>query len=163
VDFPDPPTVDLFFSDLRIDDAGVEHVKLLDDPYHLVAPRGRFLDGPVDLSELDGAPMVAWPPDCAQPALQEALTTNDIHPRIVVHAAANETVLSMTRAGNPPRLAIQAAGATTDEGLSIHALRPPIAQRSIYLVRQAHRTPSPLAARATQLATKIAENLEDSQ
>jgi DNA-binding transcriptional LysR family regulator len=167
VDFPDPSTVDLFFSDLRIDDAGVEHVKLLDDPYHLVAPRGRFLDGPVDLSELDGAPMVAWPPDCAQPALQEALATNDIHPRIVVHAAANETVLSMTRAGLGsailPRLAIQAAGATTDEGLSIHALRPPIAQRDIYLVRQAHRTPSPLAARATQLAAKIAENLEYSQ
>lgn len=167
VDFPDPSTVDLFFRDLRIDDAGVEHLKLLDDPYHLVAPRGRFPDGPVDLAELDGAPMVAWPPDCAQPALHEALATNNIHPRIVFHAAGNETVLSMARAGLGsailPRLAIQAAGTTTDERLSIHALRPPIAHREIYLVRQANRTPSPLAARATQLAAKIAEELESKQ
>lgn len=111
--------------------------------------------------------MVAWPPDCAQPALQEALATNDIHPRIVFHAAGNETVLSMARAGLGsailPRLAIQAAGATTDQDLSIHALRPPIAPREIYLVRQAYRTPSPLATRATQLAAKIAANLEETQ
>lgn len=164
VDFPHPSTVDLLFYDLHIDDPSVEHIKLLDDPYHLVAPRGRFPDGPVDLAELDGAPMVAWPPDCAQPALQQALTTNGIHPQIVFHAAGNETVLSMTRAGLGsailPRLAIQAASATTDKRLSIHTLHPPIPQREIYLVRQAHRTPSPLAARATQLATHIAENLE---
>lgn len=167
VNSPDPSTVDLLFYDLRIDDASVEHIKLLDDPYHLVAPRGCFPDGPVDLAELDGAPMVAWPPDCAQPTLQDALTTNGIHPRIVFHAAGNETVLSMARAGlGPtilPRLAIQAAGATTDQDLSIHALRPPIAPRQIYLVRQAHRTPPPLAARATQLAAKIAEDLEETQ
>jgi DNA-binding transcriptional LysR family regulator len=164
-DFPDPSTVDLLFRDLRIDDANVEHVKILDDPYRLAAARGRFPDGPVDLSELDGAPIVAWPPDCAQPAVQEALATNGIHPRIVSRAAGNETVLSMVRVGLGlailPRLAIQAAGATTDQALSIHALRPPIPQREIYLARQAGRTPSPLAARAAELAAKIAKNLEE--
>ncbi|WP_216216678.1 LysR family transcriptional regulator [Amycolatopsis aidingensis] len=161
-EFPDLSTVDLLFYDLPIDDPGVEHVKLLDDPYHLVAPRGRFPDGPVDLSELDGAPMVAWPPDCAQPALEEELATNGIHPRIVFRAAGNETVLSMVRAGLGsailPRLAIQAADTTTGRDLSIHALRPQVAQREIYLVRHAYRTPSPLAARAAQLAAEIAAN-----
>lgn len=66
-----------------------------------MAPRERFADRPVDLAELDGTPMVAWPPDCAQPALQETLASNGIHPRIVFvfRAAGNETVLSMARAG----------------------------------------------------------------
>jgi len=162
VDFPDPFTVDLLFRDLHIDDAGIEHIKLFDDPYHLVAPGGAFRDGPVELSELDGAPMIAWPPDCAQPAVEESLAINDIHPRIVFRAVGNETVLSMVRAGLGsailPRLAIEAAGARTDQGLGIHALRPAIPHREIYLVRQADRTLSPLAARATQLTMEIAKN-----
>jgi len=167
VDFPDPSTVDLLFHDLHIDDASIDHIKLFDDPYHLVAPGGTFRDGPVELSELDGAPMIAWSPDCAQPALEESLATNDIHPRIVFRAVGNETVLSMVRAGLGsailPRLAIEAAGARTDQGLSIHALRPAIPQREIYLVRQAGRTLSPLADRATQLAIQIAKNFAETQ
>ncbi|MFI7000409.1 LysR family transcriptional regulator [Nocardia sp. NPDC050175] len=158
-EFPDLSTVDLLFYDLPVD--GVEHIKLLDDPYHLVAPSGRFPVGPVDLSELDRAPMIAWPPDCAQPALEQALADGGIHHEFVFRAAGNETVLSMVRAGLGsailPRLAIH--GAITDQGLSIHALRPTIAPREIYLVRQARRTPSPLAARAAQLAAKIATDI----
>ena len=91
--------VDLRFSDLRIDDADVECRKLLDDPYRLVSPRGHFPDGPVDLPQLDGAPMVAWPPDCAQPAVEQALAAAGVHPEIVFRAAGNEAVLSMVRAG----------------------------------------------------------------
>lgn len=163
----DLSTVDLLFYDLHIDDGDVEQLKLLDDPYYLVAPRGRFPEGPVELAELDGAPMVAWPPDCAQPALEDALANSGVHPRIVFRAAGNEAVLAMVRAGLGtailPGLAIYGAGAASDETLSVHTLRPPITPREIYLLRQAHRTPSPLAARATQLAAKIAENLEETQ
>jgi hypothetical protein len=43
------------------------HVKLLDDPYLLVATDGAFPDGPVPLTQLDCAPMVAWPLTCDQP------------------------------------------------------------------------------------------------
>lgn len=160
---PDLSAVDLLFSDHRIDDAHVEQLKLLDDPYHLVSSPGRFPDGPVALAELDGAPMVAWPPDCAQPAVEKGLISNGINPQIVFRAAGNEAVLSMVRAGLGsvilPGLAIHAAGAAVDEALSIHALRPPIASREIYLMRQAHRTPSPLAARAAELAAEIAEDI----
>ncbi len=161
---PDLSAVDLLFHDHRIAGADVEHLELLRDPYHLVSPRGRFPDGHVDLAELDGAPMVAWPPDCAQPALEEALAGNGVHPEIVFRAAGNETVLSMVRAGLGsvilPWLVIHAAGAAADEALSVHALQPPIAPREIYLLRQAHRTPSPLAARAARLAAEIAGDLE---
>lgn len=164
---PDLSRVDLLFYDLRIDDADVEHVKVLDDPYFLVSSRGHFPDGPVDLTDLDGAPMVAWPPDCAQPALDEALAGRDIHPEVVFRASSNEAVLSMARAGLGsailPWLAIHGAGATTDETLSIHALRPPVAHREIYLMRQAHRTLSPLAVRAARLISEIAHDLERRQ
>ncbi|MDH2426517.1 LysR family transcriptional regulator [Sphaerisporangium sp. TRM90804] len=164
VGFADPSAVDLLFYDHRVPGDDVEYLKLLDDPYHLVAPRGRFPDGPVDLARLDGAPMVAWPPDCAQPALEEALAADGVHPEIVFRAAGNEVVLSMVRAGLGsailPRLVLHTAGAMADEALSVHALRPPIAPREIYLVRRAHRTPSPLAARAARLAQEIAGELE---
>lgn len=160
---PDLSTVDLLFYDHRIDDAHAEHRKLLDDPFHLVSSRGRFPHGPIDLAELDRAPMVAWPPDCAQPALEDALVSKGIHPQIVFRAAGNEVVLSMVRAGLGsvilPGLAIHAANAAADEALSVHALRPPIPPREIYLVRQAHRTPSPLAARAAELAADIAQDI----
>ncbi|WP_369371758.1 LysR family transcriptional regulator [Promicromonospora sp. Populi] len=162
-DSPDLSRVDLLFYDLRIDDADVEHIKLLDDPYLLVAPRGHFPDGPVELAELDGAPMVAWPPDCAQPALEEALAGSGIHPQVVFRASSNEAVLSMTRAGLGsailPWLAVHGAGATSDETLSIHALRPAVAHRELYLLRRAHRTHSPLAARAAELTAEIARDL----
>jgi DNA-binding transcriptional LysR family regulator len=136
---PDLSHVDLLFYDHIVDDADVEQLRLLDDHYHLVAPRGRYADGPVDLAELDGAPMVGWPPDCAQPALEEALAGSGVHPRIVFRAAGNETVLAMVGAGLGsailPALALHAADAATDDALSIHALRPPIAPRQISLLR----------------------------
>ncbi|WP_215548922.1 LysR family transcriptional regulator [Amycolatopsis sp. CA-230715] len=163
-DSPDPSTVDLLFYDLRFDRTDIEHLKLLDDPYFLVARRGQFPEGPVGLADLDGAPMVAWPPDCAQPALEEALTASGIRPQYVFRAAGNETVLSMAKAGLGsailPWLAIHGAGATTDEALTIHPLRPPVAHRELYLVRPAHRTLSPLATRAVELAAELARDLE---
>ncbi|MGC5014119.1 LysR family transcriptional regulator [Streptosporangium sp. DT93] len=165
-DSPDLSAADLLFRDHRVAGADVEHLELLDDPYLLVCPRGRFPGAPgepVDLARLDGEPMVAWPPDCAQPALDAALAAAGVHPDIVFRAAGNETVLSMVRAGLGsvvlPWLVVHAAGAAADEALSVHALRPPPAPRKIYLVRRAHRTLSPLAARAARLAAEIAGDL----
>ncbi|MFD0821811.1 LysR family transcriptional regulator, partial [Micromonospora zhanjiangensis] len=65
--------VDLMFFDRRVDGDDVERLKLLDDPYLLVAPRGDFPAGPVRLDRLHGRPMVAWPPACDQPGVTGAL------------------------------------------------------------------------------------------
>jgi DNA-binding transcriptional LysR family regulator len=160
---PDPAEADLVFSDLRTDDPDVDQRKLLDDPYFLVSPRGQFPDGPVDPALLDGLAMVAWPPDCAQPTLDRALAAVGVRPEIVFRAAANDAVLSMVGAGLGaailPWLALHGAGTATDEALSIHALRPPLPDREIHLLRRARRTPSPLAARAARLAVEIAHDL----
>ncbi len=98
---PDQPRIgdlDLLFYDGLIE-TDVEHVKLLDDPYFLVAGDGAFPDGPVRLEQLDRAPMVAWPLTCDQPVMEQALAGSGARPRVVFRSAINDTLLSMVRAG----------------------------------------------------------------
>lgn len=59
-DRPRAEELDVLFFD-GLGDGDIGHVKLLDDPYVLVARRGDFPDGPVKLDQLDGVPMVAHP------------------------------------------------------------------------------------------------------
>ena len=161
---PDEPQVgdlDLLFYDGRID-GDVERVKLIDDPYLLVTRPGTFPDGPVHLRQLDGGAMVAWPPTCDQPRIEQALLHSGARPKIVFRSAGNETVLSMVRAGLGfavlPWLAVRGAGAWSDERLRIHELRPSPA-REIFLHWPAGRTRSPLVARAIEIAVEVAGDL----
>ncbi|WP_415947972.1 LysR family transcriptional regulator [Streptomyces sp. KLOTTS4A1] len=157
--------LDLLFFDGR-GDADVEHLKLLDDPYRLVARRGTFPDGPVDPSSLDGAPTVAHPPVCDQARVEQELARRGVRPLITFRTAGNETVLSMVRAGLGsallPQLALRTAGIGSDDSLSVHELWPPLPPREIFLLWQAGRSHSPLATRAIALATEIAEGLAHS-
>ncbi|HEU5474714.1 MAG TPA: LysR family transcriptional regulator [Actinophytocola sp.] len=164
---PEQPQIgdlDLLFYDGRIED-DVEHVKLLDDPYLLVAGDGAFPDGPVRLEQLDRAPMVAWPLTCDQPLMEQALTHSGARPRIVFRSAINDTLLSMVRAGMGsavlPWLAIRGANVQSDQRLRIHELRPPLPAREIYLHWRAGRTQSPLATRAIEIAIEIAAEIAD--
>lgn len=161
---PENPQIgdlDLLFYDVRID-GDTEHLKLLDDPYLLVARPADFPDGPVRLKQLDGGPMVAWPSTCDQPSLEQALTRSGARPRIVFRSAGNETLLSMVRAGMGfavlPWLALNGADAWSDNRLRIHELRPSPA-REIVLHWPARRTHSPLAARAIEIAIEVANDL----
>lgn len=159
---PEDPRIgdlDLLFSDVPVDD-GVESVRLLDDPYVLLARPGDFPDGPVSLGVLDERPMVAWPGTCAQPALERALSSAGVRPRVVFRSANNETLLSMVRTGLGsallPRLAV--AGVQDDQHLRIHPLDP-APSRAIYLHRPTGRSSSALAVRAIELAREIADEL----
>jgi len=139
----------------------VEHVKLLDEPYLLVAAAGAFPDGPVRVTLLDDAPMVAWPPTYHQRWLERALASDGARPRIVFRTAGHETILSMVRAGIGsavlPWLALQSSDAWSDDRLSIHHLRPSPA-REMYLHWPAG-TQSPLATRAIHIAVEAANQL----
>jgi DNA-binding transcriptional LysR family regulator len=163
---PDQPRIDdldLLFYDGRLE-GDVEHVKLIDDPYLLVTRPGGFPDGPVRLRQLDGGAMVAWPSTCDQPRMEQALLDGGARPKIVFRSAGNETVLSMVRAGLGfavlPWLALHGADAWSDDRLRIHELRPAPA-REIFLHWPAGRTRSPLAARATAIATEVAGELAE--
>ncbi|MCZ4124954.1 LysR family transcriptional regulator [Streptomyces sp. H39-S7] len=158
-DQPHVDELDLMFFDGRVE-GDVEHRKLLDDPYLLVARRGTFPDGPVRPTQLDGVAMVAHPPICDQARMERALARHGVRPHIVCRTAGNETVLSMVRAGMGsailPQLALHGADVGSDASLSVHELTPGLPPREIFLLWQAHRTHSPLAARAIEIAVEVA-------
>lgn len=153
--------LDLLFYDGQVDD-DVDSLKLIDDPYLLVARPGDFPDDQVALKDLDDAAMVAWPATCDQPRLEQEVLKSGARIRIVFRSASNETLLSMVRAGMGfailPWLAL--AEAWSDDRLRVHRLRPAPA-REIFLHRPAGRTQSPLAVKATHLAREIAQDLSD--
>lgn len=161
---PDQPRIgelDLLFYDGRIDD-DVEHLKLLDDPYLLVAAAGTFPDGQVPLERLDGAPMVAWPLTCDQPRVEQTIARSGARPQVVFRTAVNDTLLSMVRAGMGsavlPWLAIRGGDVLADDRLRIHELRPSPPPREVYLHWRAGRTNSPLARRAIEIAVEVASD-----
>ena len=161
---PEDPQIgdlDLLFHDDRIK-GDVEHVKLLDEPYLLVAGAGAFPDGPVRVKLLDDVPMVAWPPTFHQRWLERALASAGAQPRIVFRTTGHETIVSMVRAGIGsavlPSLALHGSDAWSDDQLSIHQLQPSPA-REMYLHWPAGRTQSPLATRAIDLAVEAAHDL----
>jgi DNA-binding transcriptional LysR family regulator len=163
---PEEPQIgdlDLLFYDGRIE-GDVEHVELLDEPYLLVAGIGAYPDGPVGVELLDGAPMVAWPPTFHQKWLERALAGDGARPRIVFRTTGHEAILSMVRAGIGsavlPWLALHGSDAWSDDRLSIHQLQPSPA-RTLYLHWPAHRTRSPLATRAIDIAVEAAGELAD--
>ena len=161
---PEDPQIgdlDLLFHYGRIG-GDVEHIELLDEPYLLVAGADAFPDGPVRVKLLDNAPMVAWPPNFHQKWLERTLATSGARPRIVFRTTGHETIVSMVRAGIGsavlPWLALHGSDAWSDDQLSIHHLRPsPISTWSLYW--PAGRTQSPLAARAIDIAVKVAKEL----
>jgi DNA-binding transcriptional LysR family regulator len=161
-DEPQVHDLDLMFFDGRVD-GDVEHRKLLDDPYVVVARRGTFPDGPVRPAQLDGAPMVAHPPICGQARMEQALARLGVRPQYVCRTAGNETVLSMVRAGMGvtvlPKLAIHSADVGSDASLCVHEIKPALPPREIFLLWQANRTHSPLAARAIEIAIEIASEV----
>ncbi|MEH0553539.1 LysR family transcriptional regulator [Streptomyces sp. B21-101] len=163
-DRPQVDELDLMFFDGRVD-GDVEHRKLLDDPYVLVARRGAFADGPVRPELLDGAAMVAHPPICDQARLEQALARRGVRPQIVCRTAGNETVLSMVRAGMGsavlPRLAVHGADLGSDASVSVHELEPGLPPREIFLLWQARRTHSPLAARAIEIAVDVTREIAE--
>ena len=159
---PQVSDLDLMFFDGRVE-GDVQHLKLLDDPYLLVARPGAFPAGPVPLARLDGAPMVAHPPICDQARIEQELARAAVRPHIVFRTAGNEAVLSMVRAGMGtallPRLAILSPDTRADTTLSTHQLQPPLSPREIFLLWEKGRTHSPLAARAIQIAINLAATI----
>lgn len=157
-DDPDLTGLGLMFFDGRAGDS-IDSLKLLDDPYLLVARPGDFPAGPVPLDEL---PLVGHPAICHQAAVEDFLRARGIRPRFVFRTEGNEALLAMVRAGLGAALAPRLAVLRTDETLALHALSPELPPREIYLLWQAGRTHSPLAAHAIEIARRTAAGLTPS-
>ena len=156
-DEPQLDDLDVMFFDAP-GDADLDSRCLMEDAHVLVAPRGQFRVGPVQLDHLDGLVMVALPAICDQACVEQALAERDVAPRIVFRTADNQAVLSMVRAGLGcavmPLLALEVR---PDNELSLHSLKPALPWRGIYALTQG--TLSPLAARAVDLAADVAAGL----
>jgi DNA-binding transcriptional LysR family regulator len=159
-DRPSTDGLDLVFFDGPLT-GDVEQLKLLDDPYVVVARRGQFAEGPVRLDALDGAAMVAQPPICDQARVERVYAEAGVAPLIVFRTADNRGVISMVRAGMGiavmPRLSLDIPH--DDDVLRTHELAPALAPREIYLAWQANRTLSPLATRVIELTTLAVRRL----
>src|ERR1700722_5211775 len=165
-DQPRVSDLDLMFFDGRAG-GDVHHLKLLDDPYLLVARPGAFPSGPCRPPPPPGAVLMgAHPPICDQARVEQELARRAVRPHIVFRTVGNEAVLSIVRAGMGtallPRLAIPDHDTRLDKTISIHELQPPLPPREIFLLWENGRTHSPLAARAIEIAVnetaKIAED-----
>jgi DNA-binding transcriptional LysR family regulator len=162
-DDPQIGDLDLLFYDRPLD-GDVEHVRLVDDPYLLVARPGDLPDGPVPLARLDRRAMVGCHPTCDQAWMDRALADAAARPRIVFRSPGNETILSMVRAGLGwavlPWLALHGSDARSDDRLAIHELSP-APTRGIYLHWPATSSRSPLAVRAIEIAAEVAADLTE--
>jgi DNA-binding transcriptional LysR family regulator len=157
-DDPDLTELDLMFFDGR-GGGGIEHLKLLDDPHFLVARPGEFPPGPVRLEQLDGHPLVAHPAICDQATVEELLENKGIRPQYVFRTVGNEALLAMVRAGLGAAVMPLLAIPQVDVTLSVHELEPALPPREIFLLWQAGRTHSPLAAHAIEIAQSVAAGL----
>ncbi|TCC07306.1 LysR family transcriptional regulator [Kribbella soli] len=157
-DDPDLTGLDLMFFDGRGSD-GIEDLKLLDDPYFLVARPGDFPAGQVPLETLDGLSLVAHPAICHQAVVEDFLNARGISPQVVFRTEGNEALLAMVRAGLGAALMPRLAVLRDDESLALHQLAPELPPREIFLLWQAGRTHSPLAAHAIELARSAAATL----
>ena len=159
----DPPRIDdldLLFFDARLS-GDVEQIKVLADPYVVVACRGMLPAGPVPLTALHQVPMVAQPPTCDQARVERVYAEAGVAPLIVFRTADNRGVISMVRArlglAVMPLMALDIP--PDDDLLSTHPVEPALAPREIWLAWQANRTLSPLARRVVELSTEVARDL----
>ena len=143
---------------------GTEQVKLLDDPYVLVARRGEFPDGPVHIKRLDGVQMVAFPASlCDGGRVEASIAAAGANPIVVFRTQDNGAVLSMVRAGMGsaimPTLAVDVKA--DDPDLVLHDVKPRIQPRNICVMWQAGRTLSPLAQRVIDLSIDVSTGFAD--
>jgi DNA-binding transcriptional LysR family regulator len=158
-DVPDLTGLDLMFFDGR-GDSSVEHLKLLDDPHVLVARPGDFPPGRVAPKQLHRLPIVAHPAICDRANVERYLAERGIRPEFVFRTAGNEALLAMVRAGLAPAVMPLLAIYPHDDGLALHEFEPALPAREIFLLWQAGRTHSPLAAHAIEIAQRVAADLD---
>jgi DNA-binding transcriptional LysR family regulator len=174
-DEPDLGDLDILFHDGPSGD-GAEDVLLMDDPYLVVARPDDLPDGKLPVTALDGKAVVAWPAICDQTRLEQFLADAGARLRVVFRSTANDTILSMVRAGMGaailPWLAIHHLVCPTcgnihgsdpgaDQPLRVHELDP-TPTREIYLHwRRGHSAKSPLAAHAIEIAVEVSRELAE--
>lgn len=136
-----------------------ESTHLLDDPFVVVTRPGQFPDGPIQVEDLRGEPMVGQHTNSCQLLNESGLRERGLEPDYVFRTNDNGTVTAMVRAGLGvavlPLLCVEA----DDPRIVLHQVDPPMLDRRIGLAWRAGRTPAPAAQRFIDLACEAAAEL----
>ncbi len=133
----------------------LEIIALFDDPYVLVAPRGRERS-PVALATVGEVPMIGQSGSACQLPIRRSLVAAGISPDYVFVSDDNAAVQAMVRAGMGyavmPTLAVDRADVTLD----FLELVPPVEPRRISLALRDDRTRSAALDRFVELSIEVA-------
>lgn len=136
-----------------------ERRHLLDDPFVLLAPPGAFPDGPVEIEELIGQPMIGQHANSCQLLNEAGLRAAGCEPSYVFRTNDNGTVAAMVRAGMGLAVLPLLCTEPEDPRVALHPLAPPIPARGIALAWRSCRTPAPAAERFIELTAEVCAEL----
>jgi DNA-binding transcriptional LysR family regulator len=134
---------------------GLEAQFLMEDPLVLLAPTGRFSEGPVDLRDLAAEPTIGQHSNSCQLTCEMGLREAGITPDYVFRTNDNGTVSAMVRAGMGvaymPLLCVD----PYERGIDIHATTPSLPPRTIYIAWRSGRTMSPVAEHFVEITSTV--------
>lgn len=137
----------------------LDSVHLLDDPFVLVARPDQFTPGPVSVEQFAREPMIGQHAHSCQLINEAGLRSAGLEPSYVYRTNDNGTVAAMVRAGMGVAVLPFLCVEPEDPRVAIHAIQPPIPDRSIFLAWRRGRTLSPAAERFVQLTTEASRDL----
>lgn len=133
--------------------------RLMEDPFVLLARPGQFPDGPVEVADLVGVPMIGQPASSCQLLNESGLRAAGCDPSYVFRSNDNGTVAAMVRAGMGVAVMPQLCVDPDDARISLHPLRPAVPARVISIAWRSDRTLSPPAQQFIELAVEVCERL----
>jgi len=159
--------VDVAFLTSTPDEAAIETIPLISDPFLLVSSaHGDNVGLPgatVAPADLSGEPLVAETPSACQRLIERGLSTHAAELNVVFRTQDNAAVQAMARSGLGHAVMASLATDLDDPGVIIRALDPPIPHRQISVGVLCDREQPPALERFIELAGDVADELiEDS-
>ena len=144
-------------------DPQFESQALFRDPFVLVARPGDFKPGPVPARSLVDVRMVGQHENSCQLLNTQSLRAIGVEPDYVFRTSDNATVQAMVKAGLglavQPLLCVEQG----DPDVSLHSIKPALAEREVAIAWRIGRTLSPVAHAFIEAAHEIAEHIVNSR
>ena len=130
----------------------------MEDPFVVVAPTGELPDGPYPTGQLNGRPLVGYPPSSCQPDVEDGLHACGVEPTFVFRTYDNGAQLAMVRAGMGWAV-MPSWRSTPNPAIDIRSLTPAIAPRQICVAWRRDRTCPPSRPGWSSIACDVAGDL----
>jgi hypothetical protein len=147
--------VDAHLGDVVLD------LRVVDDPFVLIAPPGVVPSGCVPTVDLDGRPLVGAEPCACQEHIDRGLRRIGVEPNYVFRTTDNAAMVAMVRAGMGMAVMPLLAVDIEDPTIAVRRLEPPVPERRILLCWLTNRSRSPLAVRLVEVAHELCAGLDE--